>query len=388
MLSVAFGQAKYYTDNLRENILRGIRQKLRRGVLSGKAPLGYYNHPRTRTIEPDPKTFEKVREVLELFSTGAQSLSSIQRMMTDAGLVGARSGKPLPYSSIGGILANPFYYGAFKYRGEIHEGSHKAMISKRCFDDIQAVLARRARPRRREDEGFVFVGFATCGECGYAISSEQHVKKSGLRFGYYRCSKRSKRQKCTQRYVRQEDLAEQVKEQVALCILPDEWKEKFLEKIQSWKQEALSLSASTIEALRTDLERTRTKLDRLTDLFLDEQIDRPAFLQKKNALMGIKADLEQKIAEVDRNGNRWFELTRTWILKANTAQTLASHESSSERKNFLMEVGSNREIRDGHLAVSFKKPWNSLAETNLRAQRAFPKNLRSEDWWSLGDSNP
>jgi len=27
MLSVAFGQAKYYTDNLRENILRGIRQK-------------------------------------------------------------------------------------------------------------------------------------------------------------------------------------------------------------------------------------------------------------------------------------------------------------------------------------------------------------------------
>ena len=36
MLSVAFGQAKYYTDNLRENILRGIRQKIRRGELSEK----------------------------------------------------------------------------------------------------------------------------------------------------------------------------------------------------------------------------------------------------------------------------------------------------------------------------------------------------------------
>jgi len=41
MLSVAFGQAKYYTDNLRENILRGIRQKIRRGELSAKAPIGY-----------------------------------------------------------------------------------------------------------------------------------------------------------------------------------------------------------------------------------------------------------------------------------------------------------------------------------------------------------
>ena len=53
--------SKYYTDNLRENILRGIRQKIRRGELSAKAPLGYFNEPRLRTIEPDKKTFHKVR---------------------------------------------------------------------------------------------------------------------------------------------------------------------------------------------------------------------------------------------------------------------------------------------------------------------------------------
>ena len=32
MLSIAFGQSKYYVDNLSENVKRGIRQKLRRGV--------------------------------------------------------------------------------------------------------------------------------------------------------------------------------------------------------------------------------------------------------------------------------------------------------------------------------------------------------------------
>jgi DNA invertase Pin-like site-specific DNA recombinase len=61
MLSVAFGQAKYYTDNLRENILRGIRQKIRCGELSAKALLGYFNEPRLRTIESDKKTFNKVK---------------------------------------------------------------------------------------------------------------------------------------------------------------------------------------------------------------------------------------------------------------------------------------------------------------------------------------
>ena len=35
MLSIAFGQSKYYIDNLSENIKRGLRQKLRNGVYPG-----------------------------------------------------------------------------------------------------------------------------------------------------------------------------------------------------------------------------------------------------------------------------------------------------------------------------------------------------------------
>jgi DNA invertase Pin-like site-specific DNA recombinase len=110
MLSVAFGQAKYYTDNLRENILRGIRQKIRRGELSAKAPLGYFNEPRLRTIEPDKKTFNKVKEVLRAFATGNYTLSRIRDKMFSLGLVGSRSGKPLALASVEHILKNPFYY--------------------------------------------------------------------------------------------------------------------------------------------------------------------------------------------------------------------------------------------------------------------------------------
>jgi len=40
MLSIVFGQSKYYIDNLSENIRRGMREKLRRGVWPGYAPLG------------------------------------------------------------------------------------------------------------------------------------------------------------------------------------------------------------------------------------------------------------------------------------------------------------------------------------------------------------
>ena len=41
MLQIAFGQSKYYVDNLSENIKRGIRKKLRDGVYPNKPPIGY-----------------------------------------------------------------------------------------------------------------------------------------------------------------------------------------------------------------------------------------------------------------------------------------------------------------------------------------------------------
>ena len=56
MLQIAFGQSKYYVDNLSENIKRGNRQKLRIGQLPGKPPFGYLTDPLTRhkIIEKEP----------------------------------------------------------------------------------------------------------------------------------------------------------------------------------------------------------------------------------------------------------------------------------------------------------------------------------------------
>ena len=42
MLNIAFGQSKYYVDNLSENTKRGLRQKVKRGEYPGFAPIGYF----------------------------------------------------------------------------------------------------------------------------------------------------------------------------------------------------------------------------------------------------------------------------------------------------------------------------------------------------------
>ena|SRR5258708_39977201 len=81
-----------------------------------------------------------------LFATANYSLTAIQREMAAAGLIGERSKKPLPISSIGNLLRNPFYYGVFLHKGELHQAVHVPMITKKTFDEIQAALVAVGNP--------------------------------------------------------------------------------------------------------------------------------------------------------------------------------------------------------------------------------------------------
>lgn len=390
MLSVAFGQAKYYTDSLRENILRGIRQKIRRGELSAKAPLGYFNEPRLRTIEPDKKTFDKVKKCLEAFATGNYTLSQIRDKMFSLGLVGQRSGKKMSLSSVEHILKNPFYYGYFLYRGELHKGSHKPMISKKLFDKIQKTLKDNGKPRKkRKKKPFLFLNFAVCGECGYSITAERHIKKSGLEFVYYRCTKKSKTIKCSQsHFLREEKLAEQVKEYCQKVSLPDVWREKYLAKVKEWENESRQTSDLFAQNLKTELSAIKTKINRLVDGYLEGSFELAEFQEKKNKLMAEKKDIEEKLSDFERKGNHWLELTRNWILEANQAKNLALQENFSEMKNFLKKIGSNRRILDQKLYIDFKKPWNYLAEMPAKARAAGEGEAEQSSnsiWWCLLD---
>ena len=387
MLSVAFGQAKYYTDNLRENILRGIRQKLRRGELPAKAPLGYFNEPRIRTIEPDKKTFSKMKKILELFAEGNHTLTGIRNKMFSHGLVG-RNGEPCNLSTVEGLLKNPFYYGMFYYRGELIQGSHKPMISKKLFDKIQLAIHDNGKPRKKLiKKDLIFKNFAICGKCGYQITGETHTKKSGLVFSYYRCTKKSKVKNCDEGFLREKKLAEQVLDICQKVSIPDEWKDKYLAKVKEWENEQNDSSGIFAQNLRDKLKTTKEKINRLIDLHLDGEIELDEFKQKKNVLVEQKADLEQKLNNFERKENHWLELLKSWILEANQAGNLANTKNFFGMKNFLKTVGSNRTIKDGKLNINFPKQYNLLLNLPAEARAAGEGEAfnvwRNKVWWCV-----
>ena len=112
MLSIAFGQSKYYVDSLSENTKRGLRQKVRRGECPGLAPVGYLNDVRTKTIVVNRKRSKNIKSAFELYSQGNSTLGDISHFLAQQGIL-ARGGKPYKRDKISFILSNPFITDTF-----------------------------------------------------------------------------------------------------------------------------------------------------------------------------------------------------------------------------------------------------------------------------------
>jgi len=229
ILTIAFGQSKYYTDNLSENIKRGIRQKLRKGIWPQWAPLGYSNDYKTKTIVIDEQKAPLIKKAFELYATGNHSLKTLKDILYNEGLIGKKN-KSLSVSNIEYFLKNPFYYGVIRYNGELYEGTHPPIITKQLFDKVQDILKQRHRATRKKKYNFVFRGFIKCGECGAMITAETKKKK----YVYYHCTKR--KEKCYQPFnTTEQDLTNQIVYGLSKIWLNDKTINKILQDFEKYR---------------------------------------------------------------------------------------------------------------------------------------------------------
>ena len=229
MLNIAFGQSKYYVDSLAENTKRGLRQKVRRGEYPSFAPFGYLNDSRTKTVVVDKKKSVIAKQMFELYSRGDQRLQDIVDFLAESGIF-SRSGKRLHISRVTSMLRNPFYYGHFRYTGEVHEGKHQPVISKQLFDLVQVLLDKKGKPHQiTKRTPRDLCGLLHCGTCHMMITGELRHKLllngDTHYYTYYHCTHKSKTIKCSEQAVREEDLSRQLSSLIKQAALPTDWAE-------------------------------------------------------------------------------------------------------------------------------------------------------------------
>ena len=366
-LSMAFVQSKYYVDSLSENTKRGLRQKVRMGIFPSQAPVGYLNDSRTKTIVVEKRKSKIVRLAFEKYVKGNMRLEDVSSFLAKSGVT-TRTGKRISKTKASFILSNPFYIGLFKYGGEIHEGKHEPIISKKLFDEAQEMLKHRGQPERKpQNEPQPYCGLISCASCGMMITGEYKVKKqkngNTHEYIYYHCTKKRKDMKCPEPCIREEELDRQLSSEIKKVSLPKDWAEELLKMAEKdFNNSAPSLVASVKES-ETKLSVISQKLERLLTGYLDQVIDQPDYCLQKSKLLLQKKSLQEEMTSLSHKQNDWLEPMKEWIKDAQTLDGIARDTDLFAKKVKAKEIfGSNLLLGEKLVRASAPKILNSLGK--------------------------
>ena len=367
LMSVEFGMANQYVRDLAVNTARGLRQKARQGMYPGQAPLGHLNDPRTKTIVVDRKKSKLVRAAFELYAQNRSRLEDIANFLFENGIATKSTkrwqnggSRPLKKDQAKLILTNSFYYGHFRYAGEMYEGKHTPIVSKELFDKVQKVLAMRGKVQRHVKEPQQLCGLLKCGSCGCSITAEVQTKKSGRQYIYYHCTK--KRGQCDGEYIREETLDTQLSELLSKFHLPREWAEELNKMAEKDAADAAQTTAASVREMRATTVVLDGKIARITDLFVEQDIEREEYLSRKRELMSHKRSAQENILRLERNAAAWLEPMRKWINEASMLDEIAKSKSLSSKKSSLQKIfGSNLTLHAREARGVAQNQWFSLA---------------------------
>ncbi|KKW46934.1 MAG: Recombinase [Parcubacteria group bacterium GW2011_GWB1_57_6] len=339
MMSVELGMANEYIRQLSANTSRGLRQKARQGMYPGLAPFGYLNDPSTKTIKKHQKNSKLVREIFERYATGKDTLDSLATMLEEAGVL-SKGNRRIHISQISFYLQNPFYYGHFRYAGEVYEGKHELIVSKEFFDKANIVLHSRGRVPDIKDDPSPYCGLLRC-SCGMSITAEKkekHQKNGNIHlYTYYRCTRKSKAVKCTEAPIRSELLDSQLSALLGEYAMPKEWVSPLSALIDRDATDASKTAAEAVQDLREKAAAISRTHARLTDLYVAEDLEREEYLSRRRSLMSERKTIEEQIVRLERAPAAWVEPVRNWISDASRLDEIAKSEDYPSKKSSLQK---------------------------------------------------
>lgn len=170
MWNIHLAVAKKYTDNLREEAMKGWAEKLAQGHMPSRPPIGYTTAIQNgkRIHIPDPKTSRIIRKAFELYLQPTESTTTIWAFLNQSG-VRTYSGKPLAQSATHKLLLNTYYMGVISFDGKTYEGAHQPLISKQLYKRVQDKLHNK-RPSKFRKYDLALRNVLTCGHCNKTIT--------------------------------------------------------------------------------------------------------------------------------------------------------------------------------------------------------------------------
>lgn len=382
LMSIIFGMATKYSDDLSDNVRRGIREALRSGRWPGKPKLGYMRDQETKSVVPDPLRFPMVARLWREFLNGARPLDLLaraRRWKLATPVRGKIGGKLLSKAALYRLLRDPFYAGLMVVRGETYTGTHESVVTMTEFETAQAVLDGRLRPTERpQHRVFAYRGLVRCGRCGAAVTAKVTTNRHGRVYTHYFCCRKERRyQYCPEGAVRETVIDAALSEFAGLAQPPREWLEvalNLLRREDEIRNTTQAKVAADCERRTGDIDR---QLDRLRDYLVRGVISEGDYARDSGRLIAERQRLQD--ARVGRGVRPLLEPVEEaleWLQKAKQRLT---DGSPLEKRELAEALTWNLVLEAKKVRIQAKEPFALLADwRRFQTESAWRDHVRTQ----------
>ncbi len=401
IMAIEGAMANKFIRDLRRDTMRGTMAKISKGIAPIKAPVGYLNNSYMpqgqRDISPHPEYFPLVKKVFSLALTGHFSISQLVKQAKDLGIRNT-SDRPISKTRMYEILKDPFYTGQFKYNDTIYDGVHTPMLSQEEYDLIQDIYNFSSRGRYSKHQ-FPLTNLIRC-PCEGWITAEEHIKLSGKKYTYYKCSRKGKG--CNSEMVASDILEKQVISFLSGIQLKPHYIEWFIRWLNVQSKGKNEIRDSQIKTMDNRINNIQLQLDNLLQLKISPKnidgslIDDTTYETKRKELLNEKVNLKSQLSRVDAHFDEFDELTVRTFNFASRATVKFTTGSILERKTVVRAVGSNLVLKGRMLDIQPRTPFKRIYDRIMAVKRIELTNGLSDGanplihsvLYPVGDSNP
>ena len=141
---------------------------------------------------------------------------------------------------------------------------------------------------------------------------------------------------------------------------PD-WTEKLSKMLENDKTKSAQSVSAFVQESGEKIKIINTKLQRLLDGYLEQDIDREIYRIEKSKLLSEKKSLEEQNIKLEQKQNDWLEPMAKWINYAQNMEKIARDSNLLEKKIAAKEIfGSNLCLASRALRGEPQNQWAAL----------------------------
>ena len=190
MIGILSVFAQLEREQIKERMTMGLEARAKDGKWTGAGnpPIGY-DFVDDSCLKINEYEAMQVREAYDLFIS-RMPLTRITKTLNERGYTHKYGNWKT--AALKQVLRRPVYCGMVRYKGEVHEGIHDAIISTELFEKAQQIFEERNRENPEYKNSFKYKyalgGLLRCKQCGAYYSNKiSHRLKDGTPVHKYMC---------------------------------------------------------------------------------------------------------------------------------------------------------------------------------------------------------